>query len=1074
MSKTARKSAISRALSVVRKGYADGGSPKEVLGEAIRSVVPDLSPGQSRMMPDARLLARLYRGEGMPTPASRAGLTEDEAVRREGTLSAPVRPGGDTVEQRIASGVARAPRDIVEASGIGQAARSAHDAYADPSKENLGRAALDAALSVPGMGMLGRGVEAVSGPVGRAMARAGELLPETAAGKAALGVGSLGGATLAGTASAGPLEEFTGEYLKINPFPRELSREEFIKARRDAAEAPHLSGRRPDPNEAARLGNNAAKKAAKEYEDEVKSLASRREKWQKDFDKAWETKQRQEKEMGQRPFHERYPDYSAYALPVALAGSAILPAAGQAMVRGFETSPVRNAARALDSAVARANQSRSGAYAGVGTGEAALDNATALKALEAYEAAVQPANRSFGSKAAGVAGDIAATGTGAALPSLSVQLPYLVDYSQPEGSRAKAEASKQFTPEKLLERMLGPGAAGVGVAGLSRSFGNQASKLAINPGPTKDNLYRAQALKDNGEPSEFGARLRSGLKEDGRTREFLRDVAPASVAPQEGLLRRLFGTRPQEGVVGSAPTALPAKAPPPLLGSDVPSNPAVDRALEIATKPPEAMKAIPAPPPAVLSNPPTSKSPSGLPDWAGEPPKEVRLRAGYYWDRNLQQPRHKDGSFGEMPKFSRPKATPKATNEPLTPETIPNKPPKSPEELFDPNTSTGRGLKGGGFVKSAMDTARQYADGGDVLLPRRSDAMVDHWLMTRDQPSMRTAEPRTFADKASDAISSGLDFMGVDGRTAADYGHRGAGLVGTPLWPGVVAHDASSFAGEGIRDGRPSKVAAAGVYAALSAALPAVARRMMRMPSFEAINDARMAKQLNGVEGGWKPSAFDRKFRHMSTHESRMLQKEQQMADRFGEVRPVSDVAGYIRHPGFEPEAMNKAGGVNQMNSNTPLPQERLRMLYPNFAEGGAVALARQYANGGSVDSHVHSGPIVGHDGGRADTKPITVPAGAYIIPADVVSAFGGAGGNTLAGMKALEQAFGRSDPSRASGGAVPIKISDGEFVVAPDQVARVGGGDVETGHRNLDDFVRRIRADHIKTLSSLPGPAQS
>ena len=162
------------------------------------------------------------------------------------------------------------------------------------------------------------------------------------------------------------------------------------------------------------------------------------------------------------------------------------------------------------------------------------------------------------------------------------------------------------------------------------------------------------------------------------------------------------------------------------------------------------------------------------------------------------------------------------------------------------------------------------------------------------------------------------------------------------------------------------------------------------------------------------------------------------------------------------------------MNSHTPLPQEPLRMLYPNFAEGGAVALARQYANGGGVDSHVHSGPIVGHDGGRADTKPITVPAGAYIIPADVVSAFGGAGGNTLAGMKALEQAFGRSDPSRASGGAVPIKISDGEFVVAPDQVARVGGGDVETGHRNLDDFVRRIRADHIKTLSSLPGPAQS
>lgn len=834
MSKTARKSAISRALSVVRKGYADGGSPKEVLGEAIRSVVPDLSPGQSRMMPDARLLARLYRGEGMPTPASRAGLTEDEAVRREGTLSAPVRPGGDTVEQRIASGVARAPRDIVEASGIGQAARSAHDAYADPSKENLGRAALDAALSVPGMGMLGRGVEAVSGPVGRAMARAGELLPETAAGKAALGVGSLGGATLAGTASAGPLEEFTGEYLKINPFPRELSREEFIKARRDAAEAPHLSGRRPDPNEAARLGNNAAKKAAKEYEDEVKSLASRREKWQKDFDKAWETKQRQEKEMGQRPFHERYPDYSAYALPVALAGSAILPAAGQAMVRGFETSPVRNAARALDSAVARANQSRSGAYAGVGTGEAALDNATALKALEAYEAAVQPANRSLGSKAAGVVGDIAATGTGAALPSLSVQLPYLVDYSQPEGSRARTEAAKQFTLDKMLERMYGPGLAGVGVAGLSRTFGNQAAKLAINPGPTKDNLYRAQALKDEVKPVELGAAVRSGLEQDRQTREFLRDVAPAPVRPAQSILDRLFGTRKETGAGEGSPTALPQREPPPLLASEV-RDPAVERALGVATKQPESPK-LSSPPPAASSTNPTT---SGAPSWAGDPPAGVRLQKGYYWDKTLQQTRHKDGSFGSMPKYSRPRDAIKPANEPLTAGEIPNKPPKPPEELFDPNDPLNRGRKHGGSVKSTVDMARRYADGG-------------------------------------------------------------------------------------------------------------------------------------------------------------------------------------------------------------------------------------------SVGSHVHSGPIVGPDGGRADTKPITVPAGAYIIPADVVSAFGDAGGNTLAGMKALEHAFGRSDPSRASGGAVPIKISDGEFVIAPDQVARVGDGNVDAGHRKLDEFVRRVRAEHIKTLSNLPGPAQS
>lgn len=137
---------------------------------------------------------------------------------------------------------------------------------------------------------------------------------------------------------------------------------------------------------------------------------------------------------------------------------------------------------------------------------------------------------------------------------------------------------------------------------------------------------------------------------------------------------------------------------------------------------------------------------------------------------------------------------------------------------------------------------------------------------------------------------------------------------------------------------------------------------------------------------------------------------------------------------------------------------------------GSALSVARKYANGG----HVHSGPIMGHDGGRADTKPISVPAGAYVLPGDFVSGIQGAGGNTLAGMKIIEQMFGVSEPSRADGGAVPIRISDGEYVLSPEQVARVGGGNVEAGHRALNEMVRKVRANHIKTLSSLPGPAQS
>lgn len=149
------------------------------------------------------VLARLSRGEGLPTVASRRGLTPEEYDRREGTISVPVRPGGDTVEQRVAKGVARAPHDMIEVSGIGQAARSGYAAAQDPTRDNIGQAALDAALSVPGAAVAGRAIQAAAGPVARGIAKAAEMLPETANGRAALGAAVLGGGTVAGSAEAG-------------------------------------------------------------------------------------------------------------------------------------------------------------------------------------------------------------------------------------------------------------------------------------------------------------------------------------------------------------------------------------------------------------------------------------------------------------------------------------------------------------------------------------------------------------------------------------------------------------------------------------------------------------------------------------------------------------------------------------------------------------------------------------------------------------------------------------------------------------------------------------------------------
>lgn len=151
----------------------------------------------------------------------------------------------------------------------------------------------------------------------------------------------------------------------------------------------------------------------------------------------------------------------------------------------------------------------------------------------------------------------------------------------------------------------------------------------------------------------------------------------------------------------------------------------------------------------------------------------------------------------------------------------------------------------------------------------------------------------------------------------------------------------------------------------------------------------------------------------------------------------------------------------------------------PHFARGGVV------------------GPLFSMEGGRTDTLPISVPSGAYVIPADVVSGIPGAEGNSLAGHNLLGKLFSMQPFSpdaapygassvplkhkRAKGGKaddeighhVPIMAAGGEFVVPPEVVARLGEGDLDKGHKVLDAFVKHVRAENIKSLRKLPGPAK-
>jgi hypothetical protein len=144
-----------------------------------------------------------------------------------------------------------------------------------------------------------------------------------------------------------------------------------------------------------------------------------------------------------------------------------------------------------------------------------------------------------------------------------------------------------------------------------------------------------------------------------------------------------------------------------------------------------------------------------------------------------------------------------------------------------------------------------------------------------------------------------------------------------------------------------------------------------------------------------------------------------------------------------------------------------------------AVSLARQ-----------HTGPIHSSVAGRTDHLPMHVPSGAYVIPADIIS---GAGeGNTIAGFKHARRVFGGTprgggaQPYNHEGGpygmaagghapdGVPIVAAGGEYVVHPDHVRNVGGGNLDTGHKVLDEFVKRMRADLVKTLKKLPGPKKN
>ncbi|MEJ2123946.1 MAG: hypothetical protein P8Y47_03820 [Alphaproteobacteria bacterium] len=148
---------------------------------------------------------------------------------------------------------------------------------------------------------------------------------------------------------------------------------------------------------------------------------------------------------------------------------------------------------------------------------------------------------------------------------------------------------------------------------------------------------------------------------------------------------------------------------------------------------------------------------------------------------------------------------------------------------------------------------------------------------------------------------------------------------------------------------------------------------------------------------------------------------------------------------------------------------------------GGSVK-RKKYAKGGSV-----SGPLKGATGGRSDKLKVPVMSGAHVIPADIVSAIGE--GNSERGHDLLSQVFpasiktrkpikpkGKKAAKMANGGApagdtISIHVSDGEFVISPDDVESIGNGDAKRGHDLLNEFIVTARQKAIEALQNIGIP---
>ena len=99
-----------------------------------------------------------------------------------------------------------------------------------------------------------------------------------------------------------------------------------------------------------------------------------------------------------------------------------------------------------------------------------------------------------------------------------------------------------------------------------------------------------------------------------------------------------------------------------------------------------------------------------------------------------------------------------------------------------------------------------------------------------------------------------------------------------------------------------------------------------------------------------------------------------------------------------------------------------------------------------------HAGYIPGAEGGRSDTKPMSVKRGAYILPADTLSAVGD--GNSIAGAAKMSKMFNMDAAPYGAGKprikGTPLRVKGVSRTARPIRQRFDDGGMIDDGDAEI------------------------